>query len=157
MKTNKEVPKEVQEAWAISAISQNGGVGSKMFDRVNEIMEKYPIWFKAELKQKRAWAAVPAEVIDAYYCCVWIFLDFKFLQEHPDYNGEGHLNYLWNHPNVINVDKCMRQSENKTIQQMLEEMLEAEKRQKIKQQEEKDEQKYLWDLYFKPYKIEYNG
>ena len=145
MKDKLEIPAEVMEAIAIYTAT-GGMVGSKTFERLQEIINKYPKWFPWEHKYKK----IPLEVHEAYRKEKYGF-DISDPGEWRDKEpGKGLMQMIEENVRIIEVH-----TNDKSLKTLLEESWDEMERVRLKQIEDEKNDKALWDKHYKKYNLEY--
>lgn len=149
MKAKKEleIPAEVMEVMAIYCFAEAvGGVGSKTFERVQEIINKYPKWFPWEHKYKK----IPMEVHEAYRKEKYGF----DISDHGEWRdkepGKGLMQMIEENAKVMEFTIS-----DKPIETLLDEAWNEMERVRLKQIEDEKIDKALWDKHYKKYNLEY--
>lgn len=138
-----KVPDEVIEVCLIYAAS-GGIVGSKTFERVQEIIDKHPKWFPWEHKYK----SIPEEVHKAYRK-EQLGFDISDLGAWKDKEpSRGLLQMIEESARLVEFT-----IEDKPVQTLLDETWEEVKKVSLMKIENDKKEKALWDKHYKKYNL----
>jgi hypothetical protein len=126
----KEIPGEVLEVWVF--LSFKGGVGSFIYNKIQDAIKKYPEYFPWEITYK----SIPKEVHEAYYKDLW----------GPD--GE-----MFGNPRPVKESKPLAVAKN--LLQAFQEVLNRQDQEKKDQAEHRKKVKSIWDKHYKKFNLEY--
>jgi hypothetical protein len=138
----KDAPAEVVNVWLIQ--HSNIAIGSKLLEKANDIIDKYPEYFPWEHKFK----SIPEEVHEAFIeecyptrsnSIDWSKID-SIKKETP------RSEYISSKPiNKIDIEKIFHK------------LKEQEERAKRERREERQRVKEIWDKHYKQYGLEYRS
>jgi len=130
-----EIPSDV--AWAM-AIRHIGYCGSDTYRKIQDIIDRNPLWFPWEHRYKH----VPQEVHKAYYD-----------EKHPP--SDKPIKSLWEQMNK--KPRKRKKLTEKSLIEMFDEIFTLSEKARKKRIRERNKAKKLWDKYYKQYNLEYRG